>query len=84
MAGRRKGTPKTGGRQKGTPNKMTMIAREAIEEAFDRLGGVDNLVRWARENESAFYEKIWPKILPQQIHGKLTLEDLLSEARGNE
>lgn len=33
MAGRKKGTPKTGGRQEGTPNKMTLSAKEAIEYA---------------------------------------------------
>lgn len=39
MAGRRKGTPKTGGRAKGTPNKLTRTAREAIELCADTLGG---------------------------------------------
>lgn len=30
---RKKGTPKTGGRTKGTPNKLSATAREAIEDA---------------------------------------------------
>lgn len=34
MAGRLKGTPKTGGRQKGTPNKMTSFTREKITNIF--------------------------------------------------
>jgi hypothetical protein len=30
-----KGSPKTGGRKKGTPNKITKSVREAILAAFD-------------------------------------------------
>ena len=44
MAGRKPGTPKTGGRQKGTTNKVTALAKDAIAAAADRLGGVDRLV----------------------------------------
>lgn len=36
---RRKGAPKTGGRAKGTPNKLTRSAREAIEFCAGELGG---------------------------------------------
>ena len=56
---------KTGGRQKGTPNKCTTLVREAIEEAFERLGGVDGLVEWAEKNDDnrrIFYTQIWPKL----------------------
>lgn len=44
MAGRKPGTPKTGGRQKGTPNKATAslrdIARQYTDEAIDGLVAV--------------------------------------------
>ena len=30
MAGRRPGTPKTGGRKKGTPNKLTALLKDEI------------------------------------------------------
>lgn len=44
MAGRKPGTPKTGGRQKGVPNKATRtlkeIAREYTAEAVEALVGV--------------------------------------------
>jgi len=44
MAGRKPGTPKTGGRQKGTPNKATAalrdIARQYTEEAVEALVGI--------------------------------------------
>ena len=44
MAGRKPGTPKTGGRLKGTPNKVTAVAKDAIAAAAERLGGIDRLV----------------------------------------
>lgn len=44
MAGRKPGTPKTGGRQKGVPNKATRtlkeIAREYTTEAVEALVGI--------------------------------------------
>ena len=57
---------KTGGRGKGTPNKMTSSQREAISEAFERAGGVRALTRWARREPSAFY-KLWSRLIPRQI-----------------
>ncbi len=63
---------KTGGRQKGTPNKSTAIAKEAIAAAADKLGGTDRLVAWAREdekNEHSFWTTIYPKLLPVQVAG---------------
>ena len=35
MAGRKPGTPKTGGRKPGSPNKTTALAREAIAQFVD-------------------------------------------------
>lgn len=63
---------KTGGRQKGTPNKTTKAVKDAIAEAAEALGGVDRLVDWAKEdplNERAFWATIYPKLLPLQISG---------------
>lgn len=63
---------KTGGRQKGTPNKTTKAVKDAIAEAAEALGGVDRLVDWAREdplNERAFWATIYPKLIPLQIGG---------------
>jgi hypothetical protein len=66
-----KGTPGPG-RPKGVPNKTTTIAKEAIAQAADRLGGVDRLVAWSKEdalNERAFWSSIYPKLLPLQVAG---------------
>lgn len=63
---------KTGGRQKGTPNKTTQIAKDAIAQAAEELGGADRLVAWAKEdpsNERAFWTNIYTKLLPLQVHG---------------
>ena len=39
--GRKPGTPKTGGRKKGTPNKMTSSLRKRLEKQLDPF--IDNL-----------------------------------------
>jgi hypothetical protein len=40
MAGRPKGTPKTGGRKAGTPNKRTVAVQMAAAAAAERIGTV--------------------------------------------
>jgi len=63
---------KTGGRLKGTPNKTTKLVRDVISQAADDLGGVDRLVKWAKEdvlNERVFWGSIYPKLLPLQVTG---------------
>lgn len=60
------------GRKKGVPNKTTKLAKQAIAEAFDNLGGTDALVEWASkndENRKVFYSQIWTKIIPLQVAG---------------
>ncbi len=61
---------KTGGRKKGTPNKLTVAAKDAISMAADELGGKDRLVTWVKEdpaNERLFWGTIYPKLLPLQV-----------------
>lgn len=63
---------KTGGRQKGSLNKITSAAKDAISIAAERLGGVDRLVDWVKEdpaNERVFWGTIYPKLLPLQVSG---------------
>lgn len=61
---------KTGGRQKGTPNKTTVAVKEALADAFDQLGGVSSLVEWGKGNPDEFY-KLWVKMLPAEVKGNL-------------
>jgi hypothetical protein len=44
MAGRKPGTPKTGGRRPGSPNRTTALAREAIAQFVD--ANVPRLQGW--------------------------------------
>ena len=59
---------KTGGRQKGTPNKLTGDVKGMILEAFDKAGGVDYLVTQSTANPVAFMGLVG-KVLPLQVTG---------------
>jgi hypothetical protein len=45
---------KTGGRQRGTPNKLTADIKAAIEGALDAVGGQQYLERVAQEQPQVF------------------------------
>jgi hypothetical protein len=65
------GTKGNRGRPKGSPNKTTAIAKEAIAYAAAGLGGPDRLMGWAQEdpkNEHAFWTNIYPKLLPLDVN----------------
>lgn len=72
---RQKGSPKTGGRQKGTPNKFTMSVKEGLEHAWQGIGGAAHLTAWARENPTEFY-KLLAKLLPKSLD--VTIKDEIS------
>jgi hypothetical protein len=70
MSEYKKGKNPGPGRPKGTPNKTTSIAKNAIAMAADALGGSDRLVAWAKEdpvNERAFWVSVYPKLIPAQL-----------------
>ena len=56
---------KTGGRKKGTPNKVTASLRDDVLEAFKEAGGVKYLVKHAEENPQLFIPLI-AKVLPKE------------------
>jgi hypothetical protein len=61
------------GRPKGVPNKVTAAAKSVIAEAAEKLGGVQRLVDWVKEdpeNESKFWATIYPKLIPVQVTGE--------------
>lgn len=62
-----KGQPKIGGRVAGTPNKHTATIKEAFGEAFEKLGGADALVIWAKSNKTDFY-KLASKLIPTEMN----------------
>ena len=68
MAG--KGKPKTGGRKKGTVNRLTRTIKEGIEAAFDEVGGESYLVRVAREDPKTFCGLLG-KLLPAELKAEV-------------
>lgn len=76
---------KTGGRSKGTPNKLGATAKENITSVFTRLGGVAAMVKWAEKNPTQFYQ-LYGKLLPLQAEhsGTVTLAQLLEAAERKE
>ena len=68
MAG--KNRAKTGGRQRGTPNKTTALLKDALllaaEQAGDKEGMVGYLTTQARDNPTAFLSLLG-KVLPMQL-----------------
>lgn len=63
-----KGKPKTGGRQKGTPNKTTGDVKAMILDALNGAGGAAYLQRQAEDNPAAFMTLVG-KVLPLQVSG---------------
>jgi hypothetical protein len=59
---------KTGGRTKGTPNKVTKALRDMILGALDEAGGQEYLTRQAGQNPTAFMALLG-KVLPTQLTG---------------
>lgn len=59
---------KTGGRTKGTPNKLTVKVKDAIAQAFDKVGGVDYLVKLAKDDPKTFCMLVG-KIIPLEVTG---------------
>ena len=63
-----------GGRPKGSKNKIPGDLQRDLEECYQRLGGVDGLVRWAKRgnNKDRFYSWVIG-LLPKQINLSATL-----------
>lgn len=71
MAGRPKGTPKTGGRVKGTPNKVNAELKDMILGALNKAdegGGEQYLIKQAKDNPTAFLSLVG-KVLPMTVAG---------------
>ena len=68
---------KTGGRKRGTPNKMTASAKAALMAAFDGSGGVAALTASAKVNPGAFYA-LWAKVLPMETHSTKMVQSVVN------
>lgn len=69
---------RTGGRAKGTPNKVTVEVKSAILRAFEELGGWEYLVDVGRKKPEIFCALL-AKIVPQEL--KAQIEDIVPVVR---
>lgn len=56
--------------RKGIPNKITVEAKNAIALAFEGIGGVEGLIKWAKKtatNRAIFYSQIYTKLIPVTV-----------------
>lgn len=67
------GVPLPNGRPKGVPNKLTRTFKAAAEEAFDKGGGVDWLVRMMNGTASdrAAVLGLFGRLIPHQLVGQV-------------
>ena len=52
------------------PDQTIRPAREAIAEAFERIGGVDTFVRWIEADEvnlKTFLGQVYPRLLAHDV-----------------
>lgn len=70
---------KTGGRAKGTPNKLTATVKDSILAAFDQVGGAQYLADTAMSHPVAFLSLLG-RVLPVQseINATVTTKALPS------
>ena len=62
------------GRPKGSRNRVGQSAKEVVQAVFDGIGGADRLRKWILldpKNEADYWTKIYPKLLPLQLDGKV-------------
>ena len=57
---------KTGGRQVGTPNKVTAVFKDAVRTVYEDIGGHAAFAAWARKNQTEFY-KIASRLIPTEM-----------------
>jgi hypothetical protein len=79
-----KGSPKTGGRKKGTPNKIDGNLKDQVLQSLIIVGGVDYLAKQAVLNPGP-YLSLLGKCLPKDVNNNVTLNktELLQEIVSN-
>lgn len=64
---------KTGGREKGTPNKGAQDLRDMILLALDKAGGIKYLEDRAKDTPASFLTLIG-KVLPQTVNANVSFD----------
>ena len=70
MTGRPKGQPKTGGRKKGSTNKITALLKDDMLKGAEKAGGKEGLVGYLRTQalkQPGPFMALLGKVLPMQI-----------------
>jgi hypothetical protein len=57
---------KTGGRKKGSVNKITTAFKEALRFVYHDIGGHEAFAAWARRNQTEFY-RLCGRLIPTEI-----------------
>lgn len=70
-----------GGRQKGTPNKLSADVKAMVLEALDKAGGANYLFAQAHANPTAFMTLVG-KVLPMQVQGDANAPLTIKIVRG--
>ena len=75
MKGRKKGTQKTGGRQLGTPNKITSSTRQLIQDIIDNNLNTlnDDIKKLSPKDRINAITGLLPYIMPKQQSTTATL-----------
>ncbi len=73
------GRAKTGGRKKGTPNKTPGRVAEALQAAFEGIGGEEAMTAYAKDDPAGFY-KLYIRMLPAKIETSVNVHDTLMES----
>ena len=77
------------GRKKGRPNKQTRAVKQCLLNAFEEMGGWENLARWGADNETEFY-RLWSKMIPHEVTGEdggdisVTIKKVVHSARDSD
>ena len=73
---------KTGGRAKGTPNKITRTVRETVLSVFTDLQSDPkaNLMAWAKKEPTEFY-RIASKLIPTELTGSVKKTIIVSRKK---
>lgn len=73
-----KGNKHSKGRPEGSTNKTTATAKQAFQLAFDELGGVAGLVKWAKsdpDNLATLYT-LYARLIPTDTNVNVKTTDV--------
>lgn len=78
--------PASGGRTRRGGKNQLQAARDAVVNAFEKLGGEDGLVKFGQMYPKEFYTQIWAKMIPRVSEVEIgeSLEDVLSQLGGGQ